>query len=258
MTPRQNLLAVFAHQMPEWVPVVAMVDNFQVPVGMAEEFESNLNIVSFSRRLGLSILERYDESRYEKLAQVRRYEQPLIKEVHKNVSVETRRDGDKLHRTWETPYGHLSSTFQLVSYQDGSARGVSTEFPVEYPVKGPPDFKAFASVFEDVEYEVDPTAIPSLENRVAEIGQDGITTLAAPSSPLGMAVRYYLGVETLAYAYSDHRAPLESLLNVIGESYLKKQRLLAGLNADGTINFDDTTTRAISPAWAQGLVRTRF
>jgi len=252
-TRRENLLRVFQHQMPEWIPVIGMVDNYQVPVGMDKELASDLNIVSFSRYFGLDIMERYEEARYEKMGEFRRYETPIVKEVYHRVQVSNKREGNRLYRTWETPYGKLRTTFETVSYQFSGSREVGTEFPIEYPVKGPQDFKAFASVFEDVEYQVDPEGVAALNKRIAEIGDDGITILWAPSSPLGMCVRYYTGVETLAYAYFDCRRALEELLEIIGESFLKKQRLLAELGADGTINGDDTTTRAISPAMFRDL-----
>jgi uroporphyrinogen-III decarboxylase len=253
ITPRENLLAALNHKMPEWVPIVGSVSSFNVPVGMQEEFQSNFNIVAFSRYFGLDILERYDEARYEKMGEVRRYELPLTREIYHNVVVQTRREGDRIYRNWETPFGNLQATFQMVSYEFGDAPGVGTEFPVEYPIKGPQDFKAFASIFEDMEYEKVAEGVAALERRIAEIANEGITTLAAPSTPLGMSVRYYMGPETLAYAYSDDRTALEELLEIIGENYLKRQRLLADTNADGTISFDDTTTRAISPTMFREL-----
>ena len=104
-----------------------------------------------------------------------------------------------------------------------------------------------------MQYEVDQEGVAALRRRIAEIGDNGILLLWCPSSPLGMCVRYYMGVETLAYAYYDARNELQELLETIGESFLKKQRLLVALDADGTLSGDDTTTRAISPAMFRDL-----
>lgn len=246
-TPRENLLKVYRHEIPDWIPLVGMVDNYQVPIGLPEEFESNLNIVSFSRHFGLDIIERYDEARYEKMNEVRRYEMPLVREKYRNVGFRVETNGAQMRKIWETPFGEIEAAFANVQYNVDHNSGVATEFPTVYPVKGPGDFKAFQSIFEDMEYEIDLQAVPFLDRRIAEIGDGGITTLAAPSSPLGMCVRYYMSIETLAMAYHTAKYELRELLEAIGENFLRKLRLLASLNADGVISFDDTTTRAISP-----------
>lgn len=56
-----------------------------------------------------------------------------------------------------------------------------------------------------------------------------------------------MGVEALAYAYVNHLSELRHLLVVMGDSYLHQLRLMAGLNADGIISVDDTSTTTISP-----------
>lgn len=253
ITRRENLLRAYRHEMPEWIPVIGMVDNYQIPVGLENRLGSDLNIVTFSRFFGLDIVERYEEARYEKMGEFRRYATPIVKEIHHNVDVSNRREGVRLFRTWKTPYGEIRTTFETVNYPSFDSQATGTEFPTEYPVKSHEDLRAFASIFEDLEYEVDPAGVQGLRQRVAEIGDDGITLVWCPSTPLGMCVRYYMGVETLAYCYHDCRNELEELLEIIGESFLKKQRLLAAQAADGTISGDDTTTRAISPAMFRDL-----
>ena len=253
ITPCENMLKVFRHEMPEWIPVITMVDNYQVPRGMDEELASNLNCVTFSKKLGLDIMERYEEARYEKMGEVRRYEMPIFKEKYHNVSFKTELDGDMLQRTWETPHGTIRALFRSVTYDVGIEAAVATEFPVEYPIKAPEDFAAFRDIFEDLEYEVVPEGVIEMEKRKKVIGDEGIFILWAPSSPLGMAVRYFMGVEFLTNAYCYHRVELEELLNIIGEKFLQKQRLLADLDCDGTNNADDTTTLAISPRMFEEL-----
>ena len=60
---RENLLRAYHHEMPEWIPVIGMVDNYQVPVGLEDQLGSELNLVTFSRFFGLDIVERYEEGR---------------------------------------------------------------------------------------------------------------------------------------------------------------------------------------------------
>ena len=183
----------------------------------------------------------------------RRYATAIVKEIHRNVRVSNRREGGRLYRTWETPYGEIRTTFETVNYRSSDSRDAATEFPIEYPIKSRKDLRAFASIFEDLEYEVDPIGVEGLRQRIGEIGDDGITLVWCPSTPLGMCVRYYMGVETLAYCYHDCRSELERVLEIVGASFLEKQCLLASQAADGTLSGDDTTTRAISPAMFRDL-----
>lgn len=85
------------------------------------------------------------------------------------------------------------------------------------------------------------------------LGDEGILALSAPSSPLGMCVRSYMGVETLGFAYCDHRSELRNLLELIADKYYVAYRGLAQMAGDAAINYDDTTTHAISPAMFREL-----
>jgi uroporphyrinogen-III decarboxylase len=97
---------------------------------------------------------------------------------------------------------------------------------------------------EDLRYTF---LIEEVAQRRREVGDDGIVTVGAPSSPLGMCVRYYMGVEQLGYAYHDHPRELRDLLEAIADKYYQCYRGIAETEADATINYDDTTTQAISP-----------
>jgi hypothetical protein len=68
-----------------------------------------------------------------------------------------------------------------------------------------------------------------------------------------MSVRTYMGVETLAIAYKDSPSALRELLETIAESYYRCYEGIAAMPGDGTINYDDTTTYAISPSMFQEL-----
>ena len=119
--------------------------------------------------------------------------------------------------------------------------------PIEYPVKGIKDFKAFRSIFEDEQFEIDTVKVAALEERIKFTGDDGVTVCSILSTPLGNLVREYMGVETLAYLYADHPTELRDILSVMEDNYLRRVRLISLLNIDGTISMDDTSTTTISP-----------
>jgi hypothetical protein len=122
--------------------------------------------------------------------------------------------------------------------------GLLTWFPVEYPIKSCQDYRAFAWIIENLEYEFD---LPALDARVRDIGDQGLVTVGAPSSPLGMLVRCYMGVERLAYAYADHPVELRDLVEAMADKFYECYRAIARSAADAVINYDDTSTLAISP-----------
>jgi hypothetical protein len=236
---RENLLKVYRHEEPDWVPVVVLGDGYNRPIGMPAAFYDDERHMSTSRALSnyfcLDVLERISP----------------LEEVY--TGVEYRRvEADGLERQyWETPYGTLTAARQRVEYSAGAGvPNLVTWFPVEYPLKSKADYRAFVYMFEHLEYRLDRRAIAQTRE---EVGDTGIVTVSAPSSPLGMCVRLYAGIEHLAFAWSDSTRELRDLLGVIGEKNLEAYRLIAASEADATINYDDTTTYAISPTMFREL-----
>jgi hypothetical protein len=233
-TPRENLLKAFRHENPDRVSIVALGDGYNRPMHMPAAFYHDLESMShsaaLSRYFGLDVLERVGG----------------YTEVYRNVQHCHRWDGDLETETWETPYGMLTFRRRRVEYPCGTEGepNLTTLFPIEYPVKSVEDYRAFAYVWEDLQYVFQTEAVAAAAQ---QLGERGLLTVGGPPSPLGMCVRLYTGIEHLALAYHEHRRELGALLETIGHSYLECYRGLARTAADATINYDDTTTLAISP-----------
>ncbi|NLE43814.1 MAG: hypothetical protein GX620_03750 [Chloroflexi bacterium] len=234
ITARENLLRTYRHEEPEWAPVIALADGYNRPIHMPMSYYDDIQEMSPSRALaryfGLDCIDRVGG----------------YSEVYTNVRHTRTLDGDIETEQWETPYGVLTQRAWRRTYPCGSTGepDLISWARLEYPVKSADDFQAFAYVFEDMQYEFHPEEI---ERHVAALGDGGIVTISAPSSPLGMCVRVYMGIETVSYAYHDHRRAFCELLEAIGDNYLRCYRGIAEMPSDGTINYDDTTTYAISP-----------
>ena len=238
-TPRENLLRVFRHQQPQWVPVVTLADGYNRPRHMPASYYQDIQRMSPSRALA-----RYFD--VDVLDRVGGYVEHY-REVGYTKTVEGRLETER----WETPYGTLTLRALRTEYPLGADEPPLTSLArVEYPVKSVEDLRAFAYVFEHVEYEF---LSAEVAEKVRAVGESGIVTVNAPASPLGMCVRVYMGTETLGYLYKDYPRELREALEVMGESYLRCYRGLAQLAADGTINYDDTTTHAISPSMFREL-----
>jgi len=235
LTPRENLLRIFRHELPEWIPVVGHVDPYNQPnrEGMDPALAQKLGTVQwcgeatidFSRYLGLDIMD---------------YLGPPLRFKRQKVSVESEQDGADTLVTWHTPKGDLREIIRRCR-EDG------TSYRVEHLVKGPQDLEAFTAAFEDEDVELDAEAAASIRRRKELIGDDGMLMLFMNGTPLGMMYRVYTRLDTLAYLWADAPKALADLFRAMTRSYLKQFHIAAQSAADALVGMDDTSTTTISP-----------
>ena len=235
ITPRENLLTVFRHELPEWIPVTGHVDPYNQPnrEGMDSRLAAALGTVGwgdgstmvFSRYLGLDIMDFFG---------------PPIVVKRRKVKVEKTLRDDGWITTYQTPKGELTEVHKQVR-QDG------TSYCQQHRVRDAGDLPALCSILEDEEFELDAAGLEALGERKAQIGDQGLIRCYMPGTPLGMMVRVYSGVETLAYLWADHRQELGQLFSVMEQNHLRRFRMAASLGYDLLYATDDTSTTAISP-----------
>ena len=236
MTRRENLLRVFRHETPEWVPISGHCDPWNQPnrEGMDPELAEAIGPVgwcdqstlAFSRYLGLDVMD---------------FMAPPVAVARTEVSVESTRDGPDTTNTWHTPLGSLREVVRLCR-EDG------TSYRVEHMVKGPSDLPALAAIFQDAEATFDGPAAQVLADRRALIGDDGMLMCFLDGTPLGMMYRVYSGVQTLAHLYVDARQALGDLFSVMERHYRAILELARRSDVDALVGMDDTSTTVISPA----------
>ena len=234
-TPRENLLGIFRHQMPEWTPVCGHCDPYNQPSreGMDEQLAKALGTVTwcgestvlFSRALGLDIMD---------------YRGAPVRITQRKLSVQYQQEGPDAIEIWQTPHGALRQVMRRCR-EDG------TSYFVEHLVKGVEDLKAFAAIFEDQEVAFDAPAAEAIARHSQLIGQDGMVMCFLPGTPLGMMYRVYSGVQTLAYLYADAPQGLGELFAVMERYYQRQFELAAASAADAFVTMDDTSTNVISP-----------
>ncbi len=239
LTPRENLLKVFRHETPEWIPIVGHVDPYNQPnrEGMAPELAEALGEVQwhseatvvFSRHLGIDIMDYYSAP---------------VRISRRNVTVESSTTGDITTNVWHTPKGDLREVSRVCREDNGA---VSSNY-TEHLIKGPEDIPAFAAIFEDEQVELDEGALAQIKQRRALIGDDGMLMHFMAGTPLGMMYRVYSGVASLAYLWMDARAALLDLFQVMEKNYHRSYELAGASDADALVGMDDTSTTAISPA----------
>lgn len=238
-TARQNLLNVFHHQIPDWIPVVGHCDPYNQPSreGMDPELDDALGEVrwggtasiTFSRYLGLDIMDWY---------------RMPVRVTRRDVIVDEQTEGDVVSRIWHTAEGDLREVVRWC----GDGNGAVSSNRTEHMVKGPEDLPALAAIFEDEVIEPDHEGIERASERRELIGEDGVLLGTMPGTPLGMMYRVYSGVATLAYLCADAPGALADCFAVMERNYM--ERLKAGVRSDvdAVVSVDDTSTTAISPA----------
>lgn len=236
MTPRDNLLAVLHHEKPEWIPVTCHVDPYNQPgrEGMDPALAKAMpkvewgdgSTATLSRYLGLDVMDFFS---------------PPVETRRRRVTVETTQQSDGWTTVYRTPHGDLRQVYKRVGSE-------GTPYCQEHLVKSAADFPALACIFEDEEFVLKPGARDYVQKRKADVGDEGLIRCYMPGTPLGMMVRVYSGVETIAYLWADSRDELHSLFKVMEDNHLRQFRLYASLGYDILYGTDDTSTTTISPA----------
>ena len=239
-TPRENLLKVLRHERPEWIPVTGHCDPYNQPsregmdpalaAALGEVRWGDTSTVVFSRWLGLDIADWFG--------------MPAVRIARRNVTVESRTEGDMTTNLWHTPKGDLREVIGMCRDSSGA---VSSNW-TEHLVKEPRDLEALAAIFEDEVIEHDPAGVERTRERRRLIGDDGLILGSMDGTPLGMMFRVYSGVAALAYLWADAPDALRDCFAVMEANYLQRLKVGVQSDIDVVVSVDDTSTTAISPA----------
>jgi hypothetical protein len=239
-TPCENLLRVFRHEQPDWIPVTGHCDPYNQPnrEGMDPELAAALGevrwggtaTVTLSRALELDIMDWFGL--------------PAVRVSRRNVAIERMVEGDITTRVWHTPAGDLREVIRVCR----DATGAVSSNRTEHMIKGPEDLAALGAIYEDEVIETDPAGLERTRERRQLIGDDGLLLGPMAGTPLGMMFRVYSGVGTLAYLWADAPATLRDCFAVMEANYQRRLAIGVQSDVDAIVSVDDTSTTAISPA----------
>jgi hypothetical protein len=239
LSPRDNLLKVFRHEQPAWVPVhIGHVGPGEWPEdfrkNMPPDLDATLGTIQWrdgsarvlDEYLGLDVLDACPSP---------------VRWKRRRVSVEraTHDNGMTTLTTYKTPLGEMREVIRQVG---------ASPYCIEHMVKSNSDLPALIAFFEDATPVVDPAAVEALRERKALVGDRGLVFCSLPGTPIGMMVRKYAGPETMAYLWADRGDDLHRLFDAMTEYSVCEARLCAELGIDLIFNMDDTSTTCISPA----------
>lgn len=235
MTPRENLLRIFRHEMPEWIPIIGACDAYNQPnrEGMDPELAEALGevqgcdegAITFSRYLDLDLFSTC---------------RAPISGKRPNITTESHREGRDTTITWHTPCGDLEEVTRKPDHRGAPYR-------IKRLLEKPSDIPALASAFEDETFELQPERVADLQRRRELVGDNGLVALPMPGTPLGMLIRFHAGPENTSLLHADAPDALQDLVQVMAENHLRQFRLATECEADVLLGMDDTSTTTQSP-----------
>jgi len=148
--------------------------------------------------------------------------------------------GILLTRQYEIP-GHI-----LTSKSIYTKESPFIPFPLEPFIKTAEDIEAFIYIKKREKY------IERFSNFIKEdnrIGEAGIATDTAPTSPIQDIIQHLIGTEKFyTVFFTDHLNELEKLMEVMHEKNIEAYKLLANSPASIVISYENTSTTLVSPA----------
>lgn len=157
-----------------------------------------------------------------------------VKEEFKKVE-----KGTLYTQQYEIP-GHVLTSKSI--YTDHSP---FIPFPLEYFIKNADDIEAFIYVKKKEKYSETYANFIEEEKR---IGDFGIATDSAPTSPIQEIIQHLTGIEKFyTEFFPDHLSKIKKLIEVMHEKNMEAYRLIAGSPAPVIINYENTSTTLVSP-----------
>lgn len=240
LSPRDNLLKVFRHEQPGWIPlhIGYMGPGEQAP-GFRDDMDPQLDAalgtinwcdgsaILMDEYLGIDILDMCT-------APIRT-ERPGISEQYDEQD-----NGLTAVTTYTTPRGEMREVRRRADEE-------SLWYCVEHAVKSNDDLPALTAFFEEATPVPDPEALEVFRERKARVGDRGLVYCCFPGTPVGMMVRMYAGPENMAYLWADRGDEMDTLFAAMTDCHVREMSLCAELGVDLVYNMDDTSTTCISP-----------
>jgi hypothetical protein len=241
LSPRGNLLKVFRHEHPAWIPVhVGHIGPGELPedfrTGMDPELDASLGRIQWNDGSALVLDESLGFDVLDACGSPVRWERRRASVKHAEQD-----NGTTTVGTYMTPLGEMREVYRRL-------REGSPAYCIEHAVKSNDDLPALTAFFEEATPVTDPGALVVLRERKALVGDRGLVFCALQGTPVGMMVRTYAGPETMAYLWADRGDDLRRLFRAMTEYSVREARLCAELGVDLVFNMDDTSTTCISPA----------
>ncbi len=169
-------------------------------------------------------------------------ETPFSYRFCSDIEISVKCAGSSTHLEYHTPVGTVSTTTTYT--EEMRKAGASITWVTEHAIKRPEDYRAVASIFENLEL------IPDFEDFVAwkdNIGEEGVAAAMGQmaASPMHHILKYLVDPTTFYYHYHDCPREMRELAERVEHYYDQALRIVADSPAEAVVwgaNFDDMIT----------------
>lgn len=235
ITPRENMLAVFRHQTPEWIPWIPLVGSPNIPCFVPDNIQLSADPLAvpryLRRELGCDIL------------------------IGTNAVSHTQTAGKCITRQ----KGDDTISEQRIAGR--TLRSVSRKLPFgrefsnsihEYFIKTPEDMETFRWLLDDTALELNTGESDKLSQGLAD---NGVVFAYAPRTPIMDLIIMNMGLENFVGALSDYPEQTEQLMSRIHAHNLAYYKIVAQCACPVVGIFEDVTTLLVSPAMFRQYVQ---
>jgi len=236
LTARENIIKTLRCDNPEWIPVTAYCDPFNissegVPEELREIFENLTWEKSIQATLALS-----------KYLGVNEYwlGTPAPYNFRSSCDIERKTEDNKAIAIIHTSKGDLRRVTTTVGRES---------FATERYIKGPEDLPAYLEYYQSLKFEPDIENLKRARELKNIMGDKGVLNFGFIGTPLSVMYREATDITQLAYLLMDLPEQMKELFACIEEKTLQGLRytLENAPEIDVFTTVDDTSTTLISP-----------
>lgn len=247
MTSKERLLKTLKHEIPDKIPWALLVNNFflegqkdKYKKMSSEEFVKEVggdlfNFIGFKAKSKDIIIKTFIDGKLYKTE-----ENDWLTEFYyyfMDIDYYRSPKGRIVERRFITPLGELSAKFTHTPNSH-------TVFITEYLIKKVEDYKIFAYMIENLEYE-DQSQL--CKQKEIELGNDGINVAYLHSSPAYELIQNFMGLERFLFFLNDYEEETIKLMNIMFEKFCQCYKSYSENEVPVIFIPEDASTTLYSP-----------
>ena len=205
MTDRTRILTILKGEMPDripWIPRISLWYNARIKTGTMPSRWRNLSLREVEENLGLGTPARQGK---------------ILETEVEDLEIVNRSEDGRDVTEYHTPEGSLRT---VTHYSDTLDRQGLPGRTLEYPLKGPKDYKVWEYIVEHTKW------IPRYDEYLsydAETGDAGLPMVTVGDVPFHEFAEKLAGYENAFYQLADHPAEVDKLLGIM--SSVQRERM---------------------------------
>jgi uroporphyrinogen-III decarboxylase len=234
MTPRERILKILNHEQPDQVPWFGDLDYWAtslVKQGIkSKNFIRSAAYIDWHRELNVGF---YLQGYF-----------PFI-QTYENCTVQEWNDGNRRYKKISTPFGSVRECWEYIPAS-------FTEAPVEHFLKTENDLPVMKFIYENLRYKTD---YEHAEERVRQVGDQGIVLCYLPKSPFMHLVALEAGIGTVTILALNFPDEFAALLEAMETSFDLAARIAVDCPAEALMIPENLSSEMVGPYFFELYMR---